>query len=197
MVKKNSNKSASKENTDLISCTFNQIIVKGEANITYFLKVVENSTYVYPEDMNSIAATESPYSVSYTRNPIPNVPEDRDKIKLFIDGKFSNWGSVNVIAQVQQNNIIEYVAYKAIMNIRKPPKEEEKEDEGTDNTVLFAVIGSVLGAVVIALVAVIVYFQIRNKSLMNQVKHVSFQKTNINTDPNLLLKKENDPINEG
>ena len=190
-------KSASKENTDLISCTFNQIIVKGEANITYFLKVVENSTYVYPEDMNSIAATESPYSVSYTRNPIPNVPEDRDKIKLFIDGKFSNWGSVNVIAQVQQNNIIEYVAYKAIMNIRKPPKEEEKEDEGTDNTVLFAVIGSVLGAVVIALVAVIVYFQIRNKSLMNQVKHVSFQKTNINTDPNLLLKKENDPINEG
>ena len=121
-IKIEEGKSATKENTDVITCTFNQIhIDSGSANITYFLKVVENSTYIYPEDMNSIAVTESPYSVSYIRNPNPNVPEDKDKIKLFIEGKFSNWGCINVIAQVQQNNIIEYVAYKAIMNIRKTP----------------------------------------------------------------------------
>ena len=60
-------------------------------------------------------------------------------------------------------------------------------DGSSNNTVLFDVIGGVLGIIVFRLVVVIVYFQFKNKSLLNQVKHVSFQKTNTNMDPNLLL----------
>ena len=50
----------------------------------------------------------------------------------------------------------------------------------------------VLLAIVIGLVVVILIFQQRNKNLLNQVKHVSFQQTNSNNnnvDPNLLLQK--------
>ena len=45
--------------------------------------------------------------------------------------------------------------------------------------------------IVAALVVIIIIFQQRNKNLLNQVKHVSFQQTNSNNnvDPNLLLQK--------
>ena len=72
------------------------------------------------------------------------------------------------------------------MKIRPAPG---SNGDGSNNTVLFGVIGGVLGVIVIGLVVVIVYFQFKNKSLLNQVKHVSFQKTNTNMDPNLLLQK--------
>lgn len=84
------------------------------------------------------------------------------------------------------------------MEIKPDPNKKEGDDdkdEGSNNTVLFGVIGGVLGAIVIGLIVIIVIFHIRNKSLMNKVKHVSFQKTNAVTDPNLLLQKQNDGIN--
>ena len=169
------------ENSDTVECTFNQIHPeKGDINVTYFLKVVENSTYIYGEEMNTIAVTESPNSVFYKRNPAPGV------------------GYINIIAQVQQNNIIEYVAYNGIMDLKPDPNKKEggdTEEEQKDNTLLFAIVGGVLGVIVIALVIVIIVFQIKNKNLMNQVKHVSFQKTNANVDPNLLLQKPSDSIN--
>ena len=188
-----------------VDCTFNQIHADlGDANVTYFLKIVENSTYIYGEEMSTIAGTESPSFIHYERNPTPNVKEDYDKITLKADGYFSNWGYINVIAQIQQNNIIEYVAYNGVMDLKPVPTDnkdtddnstKEEEEEKTDNTVLFGVIGGILGAIAIALIIVIVIFQIRNKNLMNQVKHVSFQKTNTGADPNLLLQKPADNIN--
>ena len=131
------------------------------------------------------------------RNPPVGIIGDNDKLFINATGLFTNWGYINVIAQVQQNNIIEYVAYNGKMEIKPNPNknEKEKEEESSDNTVLFAVIGGVLGAIVIGLVVVIVVIQIKNKSLMNKVKHISFQKTNAVTDPNLLLQKQTDTIN--
>ena len=104
---------------------------------------------------------------------------------------------INIIAQIQQNNIIEYVAFDGNMTLKPDPnkKDEGEEEESKDNTVLFGVIGGVLAVIAIALVIVIVVFQIKNKKLMDQVKHVSFQKTNANVDPNLLLQKPSDSIN--
>ena len=84
------------------------------------------------------------------------------------------------------------------MDLKPDPNKKEggdTEEEAKDNTLLFAIVGGVLGVIVIALVIVIVVFQIKNKNLMNQVKHVSFQKTNANVDPNLLLQKPSDSIN--
>ena len=153
--------------------------------------------------MSTIAVTESPNVVYYKKNPEVGIEGDYDKISMKIEGNLSNWASINIIAQIQQNNIIEYSAYNALMNIRPDPNkkddEEKKEDnkkESPDNTVLFGVIGGVLGVIVIVLIIVIIYFQIKNRNLMNQVKHVSFQKTNANVDPNLLLQKNADSINQ-
>ena len=96
-------------NMDIITCTFNKLDIEpGKANITYFFKVVGNSTYIYGEEINTIAVTESPYYTVYERNPF-----DIDgKIILTAKGiNLSNWVYLNVIAQIQQNNVLEYISY--------------------------------------------------------------------------------------
>ena len=178
---------------DAISCTFNRIdILDNTANVTYFFKVVDNRTHHYGEEVNTIAVTESPYFTVYKRNP---QYDNNGKITLTAkDYDLSNWVYLNVIAQVQQNNILEYASYNGKVFVRPSPsggdgeKKQESESSG-DNTVLFVVVGGILILIVIALVVAIFIFQQKNKALMNQVKHVSFQQTNSNTDPNLLLQK--------
>ena len=190
---------------NLINCTFNK--VHGDSDdyeIMYFLKVVDNSTYIYGEEMNTIAVTESPSLIYYHKNPIP-LDGDPDKISITAQKDYSskyafeNYAYINVIAQIQQKNIIEYVAYNGIMKIRPPTPSSDDTDKDqsdkppestTNNAVIFGVVGGILGAIVIGLVVVIVYFQMKNRNLLNKVKHVSFQKTNTNMDPNLLLQKQ-------
>ena len=175
----------------------NQIQVdKGQAEITYFLKIVRTNSYLKGEEMNTIAVTESESHIAYIRNPYPGADNDPDKVEISVNGGFSNWGYVIVIAQIQQNNIIEYNAYDGIFDLKPDSsdksdddKNKNGEEEEGDNTVLFAAIGGILGAIAIGLVVVIVVFQLRNKKLLDQVKHVSFQKTNATVDPNLLLQK--------
>ena len=186
------------EEEDEITCTFNKIdIPEGSANITYFFKVVENKTHFYGESCNTVAVTESPYFTIYERNP-----KDVDgKITLTARGYLSNWVYLNVIAQIQQNNIVEYVSYNGKISVRPPPENKDdnkKEDNNNsnyseDHTTLFVVVGIILLLIVIGLVVTIFIFQQRNKNLLNQVKHVSFQQTNTNTDPNLLLQKQGYP----
>ena len=148
------------------------------------MKVVENSTLIYGEEINTIAVTESPAHTSFERNPLV----DGNKISLTASGYIENWCYINVIAQFQQNNIIEYVAYEGKVEIRPY---SGKEDKNNDNSVLFFVVGGILLMIVAALIIIIFIFQQRNKNLLNQVKHVSFQQTNSNSnvDPNLLLQK--------
>ena len=170
---------------DIIKCTFNRLEVEpGTANITYFFKVVNNLTYIYGEDINTIAVTESAYYTVYKRNPT----DDNGKITLTAQGELSNWVYLNVIAQVQQNNVLEYVAYNGIKIVR-PPTGNKGSENGADNTGVFIGVGIFLFLIVIGLVGAIVIFQMKNKKLLNQVKQVSFQKTNSNSDP--LLQSQN------
>jgi hypothetical protein len=166
---------------DVIKCTFNRIDVEpGTANITYFFKVVYNQTHYYGEDVNTVAVTESPYYTVYKRNP-----DDVDgKITLTARGDLSNWAYLNVIAQIQQNNVLEYVAYNGVKIIRPPP-EGTGEEASSDHSALFIVIGVILLLIVCGLIGAILYFQFRNQKLLTQVKQVSFQKTNSQTDPML------------
>ena len=192
----------SEKSDKFINCTFNKIHVDADdAEIIYFLKIVNYSTYIKEgeegEEMNTIAVTESPALIYYHKNPLP-LDGDEDKISItgqddFYTNVFNNYAYINVIAQIQQKNIIEYVAYNGIKNDNPPIPPSDKGDKpspSSNNVVIFGVVGGVLGAIVIGLVVVIVYFQMKNKTLLNQVKHVSFQKTNTNMDPNLLLQKQ-------
>ena len=171
---------------DVIKCTFNKIDVEpGYANITYFFKVVDNKTHYYGEEINTVAITESPFFTIYKRNPV----DEDGKITLIAKSfDLANWVYLNVIAQIQKDNVVEFVAYNGKTLVRPAP-EGSSSGSGGDNTTLFIVVGVILLVIVIGLVVTIFLFQMRNKSLLNQVKAVSFQKTNSNTDPNLLLQQ--------
>ena len=177
------------KNTE-ITCTFNKLdIEKGKANITYFFKVVENSTHVYGEKYETISVMESPYATAYARNPDDN----NGKITLKASGELSNWCYLEVIAQIQQDTIIEYVAYKGISNVRPPSNKSGDGSNGeNNNTVVFLVILGILFALIAGLAIVVFIFQQRSKNLLNQVKHVSFQQNaaTTNSDPDLLLQKK-------
>ena len=134
--------------------------------------------------------TESPYYTTYERNPKDNNGE----ITLTAKGKLSNWVYLNVIAQVQQNNVIEYISYNGKMILRPSPDSEKDNtpsdnDSGTDIT-LFLITGGILVVILLGLIIAIIFSKVRNRRLLEQVKNVSFQKTNNNTDPNLLLQNK-------
>ena len=70
-----------------ITCTFNKLDIEpGKANATYFFKVVENSTHVYGEDINTIAVTQSYFYSVFERNPVDN----NGKITLRVFGFLTN-----------------------------------------------------------------------------------------------------------
>ena len=176
-----------------ITATFNRVdIDKGKANITYFLKIVDSRTYIPGEDFNTVAVTESPYFTKYKRNPDFDAT---DKITLSATGDFQYWRCIQVIAQIQQNKVLEYIAYDSVCTEKNVPTDhkdggDENLNEKSDNTGLLIGISVVLALLIIGLAILVFYFQKKNKSLMNQVKHVSFQQNNTSSsDPDLLLAK--------
>ena len=175
-----------------ITATFNRVdIDKGKANITYFLKIVDSRTYIPGEDFNTVAVTESPYFTKYKRNPDFDAT---DKITLSATGDFQYWRCIQVIAQIQQNKVLEYIAYDSVCTEKNVPTDhkdggDENLNEKSDNTGLLIGISVVLAFLIIGLAILVFYFQKKNKSLMNQVKHVSFQQNNTTSDPDLLLAK--------
>ena len=178
-------------NQHTITCTFNKIdIEKNKANITYFFKVVDDETHFEEENYNTIAVMESPFYVVYKRNP----EDSNGKITLKAKGELGNWCYLQVIAQIQQDTILEYVAYDGI-ETKRAKKNEDKSGDNQSNgidTSTFIIVGSILLLLIIGLIVVVIIFQQKNKSLLNQVKHVSFQQNAQNTgsaDPNLLLQK--------
>ena len=186
-------------NNTVIQCTFNRInIDPNKANITYFFKVVENSSLIYPESYETIAVMESPFYTVYERNPTYG---SDGKITLTATGDLSNWAYLQVIAQIQQDTILDYVAYKGEKNIRDPKKGgnnggKDDNDDGGVNTTVLACIIAILVCLVVGLFVVAAIIQNRNKSLVDQVKHISFQQNAnsnatqpANADPDLLLHK--------
>ena len=74
--------------------------------------------------------------------------------------------------------------------IRPSPNRKSGKDSGKTSTTLFLAVGGILLLFVMVLVVIILIFQQRNKNILNQVKHVSFQQNNSNNVvPDLLLKK--------
>ena len=173
-------------NETTITCTFNKLdIEKGKANVTYFFKVVDNETYNYEEAYETIAVMESPFYAVYKRNP----EDTNGKITLTAKGNLSNWVILQVVAQIQKDTMLEYVTYNGKYNLRPPTNNGSGDGEGM-STSTFLIIGGCLLLLIIGLVVVVFIIQQRNKSLLKQVKHVSFQqKEGASADPNLLLQK--------
>ena len=189
-----------------IECKFNKIKAgRDEVNVTYFLKIVDAKNCLEKENFQTVALSEAPYYTKYVRNP----PTQNDQVTLSATGDFSNWGAIQVIAQIQKGKALEYVAYQPqIMKRETPPtdhpsdssdkgsddksdqKSDQKTEESSSNTGLFIGISIGLVVVIVGLIAVVIYFQKRNQSLVKQVKHVSFQNNSSTADPDLLLVKK-------
>ena len=165
-------------------CSFNRInAVSEKANITYFLKIIDSKDYIKNEKIETISLTQSPYYTTFARNPT----DYNNKITLNAYGNFPQWTYLQLISQIQQNKIIKYVAYKPIYKERKSdPNDSKNNNEEKDNTSLFVGVSVTLVVIIVGLAALVIYFRNRNKSLMNQVKHISFQQSESN-EPDLLL----------
>ena len=111
---------------DIIKVTFDQIHTEqGIANITYILKAVDNSNYFPDEEINTIAATvSSPVLMTYERNPM----DKEDTITLSAKGQLTNWEYINIIAQIQENDNVEYISYDAITKNEYIPSDDTPSD---------------------------------------------------------------------
>ena len=172
-------------NSNITNITVNIAPVENAKNynVTYTLKVVPNNTHVYKESYNTIAVSESPSSFVSMRNMITG---EIETIQLEIYNVNAVWVYIEVVAEIQDGNNYDYLAYEGIYKER--PYVPLDNSSGV-NILVFIIVGGVLVVAVIALIIVFVVIKNKNKTLLNQVKHVSFQKTNSNTDPNLLLNK--------
>ena len=133
---------------------------------------------------------QSPYYTIYERNP----KDINGKITLVAKGELSNWVYLQVIAQIQQDKFLDYVAYKGKKELRPyNPGKEGDDNYGNGSSNVFMVVAIILIILIAGLVVVVFVVQQRNKSLLNQVKHISFQQNvdsiNNNPDPDLLLAK--------
>ena len=182
-----------------INCTFHKIdIDSSKANITYFFKVVKDSTYLTGEKSDTIAVMESQYYTVYERNPKDN----NGLITLYAKGDFRRWTILQVVAQIQQETILEYVTYKGKYIERPKEEDDDNNNNGNQNnseeevsTTGFFVVGGILLVLIIGLLVAIIIFKIKNQELVEQVKHVSFQKTNSanynnNVDSNNLIQNQ-------
>ena len=141
---------------------------------------------------------ESPYYTVYKRNPTYG---NDGRITLTANGQLSNWAYLQVIAQIQNDTLLDYVAYKGVELIRPSKKggggnnnNENNKSESGGSIAAFVVIIIILVALVVGLAIIVFIIQQKNKSLVNQVKHISFQQNQNanpagNADPDLLLKK--------
>ena len=186
----NENINTNQPEESTINCTFHRLNVdRNTVNITYFFKIVNADSYLSGEKIDTIAVTESPYYSVYSRNPND---DSNGLITLSAKGDFRRWTILQVIAQVQKDTILEYVAYKGKYTYRKPENSKKSSSSGTGTT-MFYVIAGILSALVIVLIVAIIIFKIKNEELVEQVKHVSFQNTNYkstNVDSNNLIQNK-------
>ena len=174
------------------SITFNKIDSEN-VNVTYSLKAVKNDDYKN-ELFDTIALTESNSKVVKTKNPTG------EKITLSI--KNNEYSYFQVIAQVINGPIIEYVSYEPLGDFSKAGQpyaddnDENQSDNGDGDDALYAVIiiSAILLIIVIILVVVILIYNAKNKNLMDQVNKISFIKSGAKPkeDVNLLLDNQNE-----
>ena len=173
-----------------ITCSFDQLNIDyDKVNVTYYLKIYPITSYVEGENYKTISISNKHFHYSYERNPMAEF----GKIKLSACPMDLEWGVINVIAQVQEKSIIEYVSYDPIFNKKPIPdktdgekSDDNDEEEGFDSTILI-VIAVVILVIIIALVVLIFYFHRKNQAILNKVKNISFTGKTKNADPNALL----------
>jgi hypothetical protein len=184
-IKNNKSKPTFKDEKDKYTVVINTIEEKENINVIYSLKGVEPKNYKN-ENFKTIALTESYANVTQLKNI-----KGKDQVTLSLaktNGR--EFGYLQVIAQIRDGPITEYVAYDTIS--LKTKSNNENSDKNL--SIIFIVIGVVLFVVIIILVIIIFTFNAKNKDLMDQVNKISFVQSGAkaNDDVNLLLDNQNE-----
>ena len=175
-----------KEVNDLLEVKFNTINSKN-VDIIYSLKGILSNDYISNENFDTIALTQSKSTVNKTKNP--------DKNEITLSLKKDTYRYVQVIAQIRDGPITEYVAYNRYSFIKEEDNENNTNNK-TSKTSLYVVIGISVGLLIIVIILVIVIFSYnaKNKDLMDQVNKISFVSSGAKPkdDTNLLLDNQNE-----
>ena len=178
-IKENANLNV-KETDKLLEVKFNKIDSNRNVDIIYSLKGILSKDYISNEDFDTIALTQSKSTVNKVKNP------DKNEITLTL--KKDTYSYVQVIAQIRDGPITEYVAYNRYSFL--------KEDKNDSKAGLYVVIGISVALFIIVIILVIVIFSYnaKNKDLMEQVNKISFVSSGAKPkdDTNLLLDTQNE-----
>ena len=178
-IKENANLNV-KETDKLLEVKFNKIDSNRNVDIIYSLKGILSKDYISNEDFDTIALTQSKSTVNKVKNP------DKNEITLTL--KKDTYSYVQVIAQIRDGPITEYVAYNRYSFL--------KEDKNESKAGLYVVIGISVALFIIVIILVIVIFSYnaKNKDLMEQVNKISFVSSGAKPkdDTNLLLDTQNE-----
>ena len=163
---------------DKLKVQFNKID-KQDVFITYSLKAATTWDKSKDEIKNTIAFTESISSVAQVQNP------SGSEITINMEGfSKNNLDYLEVIAQIKDGPIIEYVAYDSTNDITT--ETEDDDDDATVLTIVVSIVGSVIFLIIVVLIVIIVIYNLKTKDLLKQVNKISFA-----DDPNKKTKNEN------
>ena len=193
-----------------LNVTFNKIIKKDDVYVVYSLKVVQKSEISKEELNNVIAMSCSQALVKQIINP------NGDKISMDIENIGKDKYYIQVIAQIRDGPIIEYVAYEPYYlsdnyipkendtnppsdelppkndtnppSDEKPPKNNKNNNNNKTLIWIIAGVGGGLLLILVVLVIIVVFYHCKSKDLLEQVNKISFaQDDKKDKNENLLL----------
>jgi len=162
-----------KQNTYRITATFNKI--EKDLDILYTLKAVTSSKLSEEEESNTIAITESDRVLSRIKNPKDN----NGIITMSISLKNKDAKYIQVIAQIIDGPITEYVSYDSI-KVKYPM-----------NYFLIILVAILAILLVIGIIIFTMYYRKKHINLYENVNKVSFQESRAEEN-----KKEEDKVEQ-
>ena len=162
-----------KQNVFSLTASFNKI--EKDLDILYTLKAVTSSKLSEEEESNTIAITESDKVLSRIKNP-----KDYNGIIIMnISLKNKDIKYIQVIAQIIDGPITEYVSYNSIV-VKFPT-----------NYLLFILIFIFVILLVIGIIIFIMHYKKKTKKLYENVNKISFQESRAEEN-----KKEEDKVEQ-
>ena len=166
---------------------FSPVTDSSKYNLTYIVRLNIGNA---PKNADISMKSESQNVKEYYNPKVSN-----NRLELSIVNITKNINYIQVIAQIRDKDIIEYLSYD-LVQIKEIEKKEANDNKSDTTTLaIFIGIGSLLFIVVVVLVIVIIIFNNKNKDLLNQVNSISFAQDRNNNDQNLLIDDGKEGIN--